>query len=24
VKHMDGRYREYRKLYPAIKQIGFE
>jgi len=24
VKHMDGRYREYRKMYPSIKQIGFE
>ncbi|HLY17162.1 MAG TPA: hypothetical protein VKR61_08045, partial [Bryobacteraceae bacterium] len=23
VKHMDGRYREYRKLYPAMKGIGF-
>ena len=24
VKHMDARYREYRKLYPAMKGIGFE
>jgi xylulokinase len=24
VRHMDGRYREYRKLYPAIKGIGWE
>lgn len=24
VKHMDARYREYRKLYPAIKRIGWE
>jgi len=23
VKHMDGRYREYRKLYPTMKGIGF-
>jgi xylulokinase len=24
VKHMDARYREYRKLYPAMKGIRFE
>jgi xylulokinase len=24
VRHMDGRYREYRKLYPALHGIGFE
>ena len=24
VKHMDARYREYRKLYPAMKEIGWE
>ena len=24
VKHMEARYREYRKLYAAIKEVGFE
>lgn len=24
VKHMEGRYREYRKLYPAMKGMGWE
>jgi xylulokinase len=24
VKHMEARYREYRKLYPAMKGIGWE